>query len=168
MSIVFAAIGGRAGYLEAFLIAIVGSVGYELNAQLVSRFAFDVGGSMTVFLYGGAMGTILSLLLTLKEKASINVHPEYTANKMSRIICLLGAAFCWVFFPVLNMNISPQLFLFSNAGLATFICISTSVVTMVALSLVVDMKLNIRGLITAPIAGGVIVGSSSLHIYNPL
>jgi hypothetical protein len=28
MSIVFAAIGGRAGYLEAFLIAIVGSVGY--------------------------------------------------------------------------------------------------------------------------------------------
>lgn len=168
MSIVFAAIGGRAGYLEAFLIATIGTVGYEFNDQLISRFAFDVGGSMTVFLYGGAMGTVLSLLLSLKEGASTNIHPEYTSNKLSRVICLIGAAFCWVFFPVLNMNISPQLFLFSNAGLSTFICISTSVVTMVALSLVIDTRLNIRGLITAPIAGGIIIGNSSLYIYNPL
>lgn len=67
MSIVFAAIGGRAGYLEAFLIAIIGTFGYELNSQLVARFALDIGGSMTVFLYGGTMGTILALLLSLKQ-----------------------------------------------------------------------------------------------------
>jgi hypothetical protein len=123
---------------------------------------------MTVFLFGGAMGTILAVLLSFKEGASINAHPEYSASRMSRTLALIGSVFCWVFFPTLNMNISPQLFLFSNAGIATFFCISTSVVTMVALCLVVDRRLNLRCLITAPIAGGVIVGSSSLHIYNPL
>jgi hypothetical protein len=34
--------------------------------------------------------------------------------------------------------------------------------------LTVDARINIRNLITAPIAGGVIVGSSSANIYTAL
>lgn len=168
LSITFAAIAGRAGYLEAFIIAVVGTFGYQLNTRLVSRFALDIGGSMTVFLYGGVMGTILALLLAYKQGSDIIAHPEYTSSKLSRVLSLIGALFCWVFFPALNMDISPQLFLQTNAGLSTIICISASVTTMVGLCLTIDQKIQIRNLITAPIAGGVIIGSSSIFIYNPL
>jgi hypothetical protein len=168
LSIAFAAIAGRAGYLEAFIIAVVGTVGYQLNAQLVSRVALDVGGSMTVFLYGGVVGTIVALLLSYKQGNDIIAHPEYTASKLSRVLSLIGSLFCWVFFPAFNMDISPQLYLQTNAGLSTIICISASVTTMVGLSLTIDQKIEIRNLITAPIAGGVIIGSSSIFIYNPL
>lgn len=66
------------------------------------------------------------------------------------------------------MDLTSQLFVYSNGGLSTFMCISTSVVMMVALCLTIDNRLNLRGIITATIAGGVIVGSSSAYIYNPL
>lgn len=39
---------------------------------------------------------------------------------------------------------------------------------MIGLCLTIDQKIQIRNLITAPIAGGVIIGSSSVFIYNPL
>lgn len=39
---------------------------------------------------------------------------------------------------------------------------------MVGLCLTFDKKIEVRNLITAPIAGGVIVGSSSANIYNPV
>ena len=66
------------------------------------------------------------------------------------------------------MDISPQFFFYSNAGMNTVICISACVVTMVGINLTVDARLQIRNLITAPIAGGVIVGSSSANIYTAL
>ena len=39
---------------------------------------------------------------------------------------------------------------------------------MVAVCLIVEQRIELRCLITSIIAGGVIVGSSSIHIYNPL
>ena len=39
---------------------------------------------------------------------------------------------------------------------------------MVGLSLTIDQKMDLRSFISSIIAGGVIVGSSSTNIYNPL
>ena len=66
------------------------------------------------------------------------------------------------------MDISPKLFFYSNAGLSTIICVSSCVVTTVGICLTVDARIHVRNLITAPIAGGVIVGSSSANIYTAL
>jgi hypothetical protein len=87
---------------------------------------------------------------------------------MSRTLALLGGAFCWLLFPTLNMDISPSLFIFSNGSISTFICISGSVVTMVGICFVVEQRIELRCFITSIIAGGVIIGSSSTNIYNPL
>jgi len=114
------------------------------------------------------MGAAQCFVLYFKQSEFINGHPEYATKKLNRTLALIGAAFCWVFFPVLNMDISPQLFFYSNAGITTIICISACVVTMVGINLTVDTKIQIRNLITAPIAGGVIVGSSSANIYTAL
>lgn len=123
---------------------------------------------MSIFLFGGAMGFTLCLILYLKQSDLIKGHVEYATKKINRTFALIGAAFCWVFFPVINMDISSQLFFYSNAGISTINCISSCVVTTIGLCLAVDARINIRNLITASIVGGVIVGSSSANIYTAL
>jgi len=83
-------------------------------------------------------------------------------------LSLIGAAFIWVFFPVLNMNVPSTSFIYTNGGISTFFAISASVVASIGFGLLIDGKLEFRNIITAPIAGGVIVGCSSIYIYNPL
>lgn len=141
---------------------------YEINRQLTTLFAIDYGGTMSIFLFGGAMGSTLSLILYIKQSDLIKGHVEYATKKLNRTLALIGSAFCWVFFPVINMDISPQLFFYSNAGLSTIICISSCVATTIGICLTVDARIHVRNLITAPIAGGVIVGSSSANIYTAL
>ena len=141
---------------------------YLFNSELISRFAVDHGGTISVFLFGGSMGVIMALMLSWKQGDSFYAHKEYTSNKLSRTLALMGAAFCWIFFPVLNFNVSPDLFIYSHGAISTIICISSSVATMVGISLAIDGKMNLRCLITSVIAGGVIIGSSSTNIFNPL
>jgi len=116
------------------------------------------------------MGATIAILLRLTKQSggALNIHKEYVSHKFNITIALLGAAFCWVFFPVLNMDIPIDYFLYSNAGISVLYCISATVLTSVAFSLILNGKIEYRDLITAPIAGGVIIGSSSVYIYNPL
>lgn len=83
-------------------------------------------------------------------------------------MALLGSAFIWVFFPVINMDVPTTLFAYSNGGISTLFSISACVATAVGFSLLVNGKLEYRDLLTAPIAGGVVIGSSSTYIYSPL
>lgn len=74
-SIAFAAISGRAGPLEAIIITFIGTVLYELNRQLVSRYSLDLGGSMTIFCFGGFFGSTISLILYhCKQKQTFFKH----------------------------------------------------------------------------------------------
>jgi hypothetical protein len=66
------------------------------------------------------------------------------------------------------MNLPQNLFIVTNGGISTFYCISSAVVTSIGFSLFINGKLYYRDLITGTIAGGVIVGSSSIYIYNPM
>jgi hypothetical protein len=56
-------------------------------------------------------------------------------------LSLIGAGFCWVFFPVLNMDNSSTFFIFSNGGISTLYCISAAVFTIVAWSLALEGKI---------------------------
>ena len=75
LSIAFAGIAGRAGYLEAFLIATLGTVFHQLNTGLVARYAVDLGGTMGIFIFGGTMGTVMALLLCCRHKNQFYAHP---------------------------------------------------------------------------------------------
>jgi len=169
MAIAFAAIGGRGGPLEALIIVIVGVITFELNRQILTLFSVDVGGSMTVFEFGGFYGaTIAFLLRVTSQSTGLENHKEYVSQKFNVTLALIGAAFCWVFFPTINMDIPTTLFIYSNGGISTIYCISATVVTAIGFSLLLNGKLMFRDVITAPIAGGVIIGSASIYIYNPL
>jgi hypothetical protein len=169
MCIAFAAIGGRGGPLEALVIVVIGVVTYELNRQVLSLFSVNVGGTMTIFEFGGFYGTTIAALMRwTSHSTGLQHHKEYISQKFNVILSLVGAAFCWVFFPSINMDIPSTLFVYSNGGISTIYCVSASVATSIAFSLILNGKLMFRDVITAPIAGGVVIGSAAIYIYNPL
>lgn len=92
----------------------------------------------------------------------------YTSYKFNVTIGLIGAAFCWIFFPILNQDVTYTSFVWNNGAISTIYAVSSCVFVSVGVSLIAHGKLNYRDIITAPIAGGVIVGSSSIMIYNPM
>lgn len=68
MTIAFSAIIGRAGPLEILIFVVFGGALYELNRQIIARVNYDVGGSITMFMFGGIQGTIVALLLGLTKQ----------------------------------------------------------------------------------------------------
>lgn len=76
MCIAFAAIGGRAGPLEALFISIFGTITYELNRQILTLFSVNMGGSITIFEFGGFMGATIAILLRLTKQSNgvLSVH----------------------------------------------------------------------------------------------
>jgi len=66
------------------------------------------------------------------------------------------------------MDVPINLFIFSTAGISTYFAMASSMVTVVSLGLIFQGKASYRDIITAPIAGGVMVSSASAFLYNPL
>jgi hypothetical protein len=63
MAVAFACFSGRAGPLSALILVIIGTVFYELNRQIISNISVDYGGSMSIFCFGGFLGSAASLVL---------------------------------------------------------------------------------------------------------
>lgn len=66
--IAFSSLVGRVQLMEVFYLAVFGTFFYEINNQLIWRFMItDVGYGMRIFLFGGVMGFISSLMLGVKK-----------------------------------------------------------------------------------------------------
>lgn len=75
LSIAFSSILGRAGQLEALLVAWFGTVTFELNRQLIQqKRGIDAFGTYYIFTFGGFMGLGLGFLLFLRERRSQNTY----------------------------------------------------------------------------------------------
>ena len=70
MLVAFSSVMGRVGYLEALLTCLFGTIGYELNRQIISNYAPDAGGTCSIFVFGGFMGLMMGILMKTKEKGS--------------------------------------------------------------------------------------------------
>ena len=66
--VAFSAIIGRAGPLEALFVVIFGTIGYELNRQILENYTNDSGGTSSIFVFGGFFGLIIGIFRYLKEK----------------------------------------------------------------------------------------------------
>jgi ammonia channel protein AmtB len=66
-AVAFAAIMGRGGLLESFIITVFGTVLYEINRQIITRYCLDFGGSLGIFCWGGIYGSIVSLILYFRK-----------------------------------------------------------------------------------------------------
>lgn len=168
-SIAFAAIAGRAGLLEAMLISLFGTILYELNRQLVSRYCFDFGGSMTVFCFGGFFGSVISIVLYhCRQKKDFKNHAFRLSGKFSYFLAAMGSLFCWVFFPFMNIDVPVSLVYNNSGGLNTIYCVSACVLTTISLTCIINGKIDLKEVILSPVAGGVAAGSSAAIINNSL
>lgn len=144
---------------------------YELNRQIVADYLNDIGGSITIFLFGGLVGTVASIILALTQnKPFLTDNPKYTANRFGTTTALLGASFCYIFFPFLHFDV-PQVvggFLISLGPLNCLYGMSAAVVTSLAMSAILYGRIHIKDLLYAPIAGAIITGTSSQFMFNPM
>ena len=179
ITIGFASVMGRAGPLEIMFFVLIGGALYELNRQIISNHMYDVGGSDTIFMFGGLMGTVVSFVLTLfKQKEDVVTRKEYTASRYNITLAFVGAAFFWVFFPLIFLDLPLQArssltnssnpFMPNNAMINAYYAISSCVVTCLALSAVVHGRIRFKDLMYAPFAGAAIIASSAVHIFNPI
>lgn len=69
VAVAFSAILGRAGHLECLIVTVFGTVGFELNRQIVQQNqGIDTFGTFFIFTFGGFMGLGLGLCSFLRER----------------------------------------------------------------------------------------------------
>ena len=100
--VAFCSVVGRIQLLEAYYLSVFGTFFYELNSQLLWRREItDIGFGMRIFLFGGVLGFIASLLLG-KRETTMN-HPRYMSTYSSRSLGLVGLIIIFCSFPSLCM-----------------------------------------------------------------
>ena len=130
---------------------------YELNRQLISRVAMDIGGSMSIFAFGGFYGTGIAIILYfLRLKQLVQEHPNFRSYKLNSIMAGIGALFCWIFFPFLALDTRASVFAGYLGGVNTLFGISACVITTAALDAVIYGRIKVRDMIFSPIAGAAI------------
>ena len=105
-SIIFSAILGRAGPLEAVIISLLGTFGYELNRYVISVLGEDFGFSSQIFLFGGAAALMCGFLLSRAEKdeKSTKSNEFYNGSAVSSAISVIGAIVIWILYPIITMD----------------------------------------------------------------
>lgn len=99
--VAFSSIIGRAGILEAYFLSVFGTIVYELSRQVFLKVTDHEVGTAKIFLYGGVLGTICSLLIHRSEKP-IKDNRNFAPSTYSTITTLLGLMMVWVLFPLLS------------------------------------------------------------------
>lgn len=95
----FGALIGRTTPLQMCLIAIAESAFYALNKILIVFGMFqaeDVGGTLTIHMFGAFFGLAASYALGPQEKESASNN---SASRVSDVFSLVGTTLLWVYWP---------------------------------------------------------------------
>jgi hypothetical protein len=108
--VAFSSLVGRIRTLEIFILTLIGTFLYLVNEQLIWRYLIsDTGYGMRIFIYGGMMGFISSLILW-KRDTTVD-HKKYFSNYSTRAFSLLGLIVQFCTFPCL---VAGSIFMTSN------------------------------------------------------
>ena len=100
LMITFGAIIGRASPLQMLIVAMSQSVFYAVNKVvfvLGSVGAEDVGGSMTIHMFGAYFG--LAASYALGPPTDVGAEETALSDKVSDVLALIGTTILWVFWP---------------------------------------------------------------------
>lgn len=165
------------------MVTFIGTIGYELNRQIIFNFTNDAGGTSSIFVFGGFMGLILGIMRKIKEKEKpfkdgtntgieyTKEHLYYNANRFSSSFALVGTLITWVFFPVLAADyIDTDVAIHTSytAPYTVWYALAASTVTSFALSPIFNDGVQIRDIVFGPIAGGIVASTASYYVVNPV
>ena len=102
--IAFSSLVGRIQLMEVFYLSLLGTFFYEINNQLIWRLIItDIGYGMRIFLFGGVMGFISSLLVGSRKinRDQTREHLRYLSIYATRCLGLIGLVIIFSTFPYL-------------------------------------------------------------------
>lgn len=174
--VAFSSILGRAGPLEAFFVALFGTIGFELLRDLVILLGLDYGEAYIIFVYGGFMGLFMGLFRSFREKGERRTtenSPKYTGNHVSVAISFLGAVVLFAVFPILIIDpdlrvATLQPTVNTTGPLSIWYSMASAGVMSAAFSILINENLIARDIINGLVAGGVASLTSSLYFTNPV
>lgn len=100
LMISFGALIGRASPLQMMLVLLSEAFFYAFNKVFLVLGvigAEDVGGSMTIHMFGAVFGLAVSFALGEPKDAAAAIHGE--PDKVSDVFALIGTTILWVFWP---------------------------------------------------------------------
>lgn len=140
---------------------------YGLNKAVILGVlhAVDLGGSMTIHMFGAYFG--LTATFFFKSRRAITESWEQSkGNYNSQLISMVGTLFLFVYWPSFNsalaVGVNQQ-----RAALNTFFSITTSALTAGYISRCVTGKLDMEVTMNATLAGGVMIAAACDMIFNP-
>eukprot|EP01097_Dermamoeba_algensis_P001994 TRINITY_DN1787_c0_g1_i1.p1 TRINITY_DN1787_c0_g1~~TRINITY_DN1787_c0_g1_i1.p1 ORF type:complete len:651 (-),score=97.28 TRINITY_DN1787_c0_g1_i1:245-1942(-) len=170
------AVLGKVGIFggEIFFYTLAGVAVWTLNyfiCILVLK-ASDVGGAMTVHLWGGLYGigatTCLSRYWDRRDPTyTSDQHPEHTSNYLSDVMAMVGTIFLWILFPAWNAALAPDTSQ-HRVAINTFLGLTASAVVGYLFSRIVRSKyVEIRDIQSVIFAGGIALGSGHSLVIKP-
>lgn len=165
----FGAVIGRATPTQLVIMAICQSFPYAFNKVLVVFGLFsaeDVGGSMTIHMFGAFFGLSVSYVLgPPKESTVTNASP----NAMSDVLSLIGTTLLWVYWPsFVGATESASPLYEQNCLIHTIMALLGSTLAAFYMSQkLCHGKFDPVHIANSTLAGGVAVGSSARLMMTP-
>lgn len=159
------ALVGITSRIQTLIIIIIGVVLFGVNRLVVIHYLYvsDVGGSITVYMFGGLFGLSILYTLLIKQKNWCCIFKcKREGTYYQYFFAFLGALFLIIFWPAFISNPFPaQSDLRERALVNTIYSISASVIISFAMSSFVTKccKLTILHVICGSISGAIIIGS---------
>lgn len=86
-------------------------------------------------------------------------------------MALIGCVIIWIFFPVFSVDAfwnGGSSFSYYTTTISIYYSLCAATIASIIWSSVFNGKLVVRDIILGPIAGGVIAGTASLYVVNPV
>ena len=128
----------------------------------------ELGGSITVFMFAGFTGGVISMILLCRQGRSVDDHNMLMAGRMSLTIGGVGALITWTFMPWLNADLPTVLFYHYTAILNSFVAISACVAMTVSLNCIIFGQIDYLDLVYSPLAGGIAVSTNAVLCASPM
>jgi ammonium transporter Rh len=162
----FGAVLGKLHFTQYLAMATIQIIIYGLNMNIgfTSFVANDIGGSMTIHLFGAYYGLTVALMIK-KKHADGNIYNS--SDYFSNVFSMIGTLFLWMFWPSFNGALA--------VGNAQHRCIMNTILSLCGSCVMVFLltpffrsgKFHMENILNATLAGGVIIGSTSDIIIDP-
>jgi len=166
---------GKLKPLELFVLTILEVIFYSFNRYicLLVLEAVDLGGSMTIHMFGAFFGLAAAVFVSRPYAVSLRNeyygrHPDdLGSNHTSDLFALVGTIILWVFFPSFNGALAPNGTQYRSV-INTILGLCSSCVIGFLVSRTFRRRLfDIRDIQGATLAGGVALGSVHNILIQP-
>ncbi|KAF0990815.1 hypothetical protein HZS_1306 [Henneguya salminicola] len=165
LAIAYGALVGVASRIQALIMVIFGVVLYAVNRLVVIHYLYvsDVGGSITIYLFGGLFGLSVLFAILVKQKNWCCIYKcDREGTYYQYLFAFLGALLLITFWPTfIAKSLPDQSDLQERALVNSYYSITSAIIIAYAVSSFVTRccKLTILHVISGSIAGAVIVGA---------